>query len=323
MELAAKYAYEVYQNKSFSLAAKALFISQPALSAMVAKLERELGFQLFNRTRGSAVTLTPEGQIYMDMLEEIHNSEEIMKKRLEQYSHPPAERLFIGAMMQAAQFLIPEAVRLFHQCYPHVSIDLNLGNVGPHGVLHDKLENGMLELLLSYRAEERFESMPLLTERYIVVIRRDLPEAARLLPYSLTREQILSRQYTEEQTLSDLSLLDSVPFITVGDTSRSTLSGHLGSHYSLSPISVSDSRNPGMHYSLLKEGMGALLITDVSLCNPMLDSEKLLYIVPKSAKPFRTLYVLWRKGKHLSEHAKHMISFLKYASHENFKNQIQ
>ena len=310
MELSAKYAYEVYQQRSFSRAAEALFVSQPALSAMVAKLERELGFSLFERTRGSAVTLTPQGRIYMDMIENIQASEDIMKKRLEQYNRAPAERLCVGAMMHTAQFLIPDSVRRLHERYPDVFVDLNLGNVGPHGVLHDKLENGLLDLLLSYRAEERFESTPLLTERYAVAMRRDLASAA-LLSHAIPREQILKRQYTDEQTLSDLSLMDDLPFITTLDNSRTQLFDILGSHFSLSPISVSDSRNASMHYRLVKEGLGAVLILDTSLRNPLLEDQELIFLVPSLPKSYRTLYALWRKGEKLSEPAQYMLRLLR------------
>lgn len=45
-----KYVYAVYQEKSFSKAAKKLFISQPALSNMVRKAEREVGAAIFDRS---------------------------------------------------------------------------------------------------------------------------------------------------------------------------------------------------------------------------------------------------------------------------------
>ena len=317
MELAAKYAYEVYEQRSFSRAAESLFISQPALSAMVAKLERELGFVLFERTRGSAVTLTPKGQIYMDMLKAVRIEEEIMKKRMEQYDRAPSERLSVGAMMHMAQFLIPEAVRRLHERYPDVLVDLNMGNVGPHGVLHDKLESGMLDVLLSYRAEARFESLPLFTERYIVMMRRDLA-GTELQRYALPREQILARRYSEEQVLLDLSLLDAVPFITTAEASRIKLFDLLGPHFSLSSVSVTDSRNSEMHYRLVKEGLGAILTIDAALYDSLLADEDLMYIVPRLAKPYRTLYVLRRKGERLSEPARYMMELLGEQSCEKF-----
>ena len=38
-----KYVYEVYKEKSFSKAAKNLYISQPSLSAMIKKIEAKVG----------------------------------------------------------------------------------------------------------------------------------------------------------------------------------------------------------------------------------------------------------------------------------------
>ena len=44
------YVYEVYREKSFSRAARKLFVSQPALSAAVKKTENTLGVLLFDRS---------------------------------------------------------------------------------------------------------------------------------------------------------------------------------------------------------------------------------------------------------------------------------
>ena len=65
MELAAKYVYEVYKEKSFSRAAKSLYVSQPALSSTVSRLEKELGFRIFDRAT-MPLTLTPQGRIYIE-----------------------------------------------------------------------------------------------------------------------------------------------------------------------------------------------------------------------------------------------------------------
>ena len=54
------YVYAVYQEKSFSKAAEKLYISQPALSNTIKKVEKELGLQLFDRS-SSPVRATPAG----------------------------------------------------------------------------------------------------------------------------------------------------------------------------------------------------------------------------------------------------------------------
>ena len=56
-----KYVYEVYKEKSFSKAAKKLFISQPALSNMVRKAEKEMGAPIFDR---STIPLTESRTVF-------------------------------------------------------------------------------------------------------------------------------------------------------------------------------------------------------------------------------------------------------------------
>ena len=45
-----KYVLKVAEEKSFSLAAKKLYISQPSLSQLIIKLEEKIGFPLFDRS---------------------------------------------------------------------------------------------------------------------------------------------------------------------------------------------------------------------------------------------------------------------------------
>ena len=52
-----EYIYAVYQERSFSKAARRLYVSQPWLSAAVKKTEQELGAQIFDRST-SPISLT-------------------------------------------------------------------------------------------------------------------------------------------------------------------------------------------------------------------------------------------------------------------------
>ena len=66
----ADYVYAVYQERSFTKAAKKLYISQPSLSATVAKLEQRLGFAIFQRG-GNQLQLTCMGEKYIAAAEKI------------------------------------------------------------------------------------------------------------------------------------------------------------------------------------------------------------------------------------------------------------
>ena len=60
--------FEVAKAGSISKAAKLLYISQPAISKSILRLEENLEIALFTRT-SKGVSLTPEGQIFYEYLQ--------------------------------------------------------------------------------------------------------------------------------------------------------------------------------------------------------------------------------------------------------------
>ena len=66
-----EYVYEVYKQKSFSKAAAKLYISQPSLSANVKRIEKKVGYPLFDRST-KPLELTEGGKQY------IHTGHQIM-----------------------------------------------------------------------------------------------------------------------------------------------------------------------------------------------------------------------------------------------------
>lgn len=76
-----KYFRTVAEDLNFTHAAKRLFISQPALSMTIKKLERELQTELFHRN-GRTITLTNQGLILLRSVEKIETELELVKERL-------------------------------------------------------------------------------------------------------------------------------------------------------------------------------------------------------------------------------------------------
>lgn len=73
-----QYIYTIYQERSFSKAAKKLYISQPALSAIVKKAEQKIGHLIFDRTT-IPLTVTPAGRYYIKCIENILEIEKNMQ----------------------------------------------------------------------------------------------------------------------------------------------------------------------------------------------------------------------------------------------------
>lgn len=112
---------EVALCGSFSQAARALFLTQSAVSQSIQQLERQLGRQLFTRGR-RGVTLTPEGAMLYEhisvALETIATGEE----RLEKMRRLRAGELSIGAGDTISEHFLLPFLEQFHSLYPEIRL---------------------------------------------------------------------------------------------------------------------------------------------------------------------------------------------------------
>ncbi|MCE7993919.1 MAG: LysR family transcriptional regulator [Roseivirga sp.] len=117
--------YEVASHQSFSKAAEALYISQPAVSKQVKKLEGELGVPLFER-KGSSILLTISGEkllMYLKQAKQIQkqidSDLDIIKTELRGKGE-----LRIGASTTLSLYVLPRALSNFQKKWPQVKITL-------------------------------------------------------------------------------------------------------------------------------------------------------------------------------------------------------
>ncbi|MCL1846719.1 MAG: LysR family transcriptional regulator [Coriobacteriia bacterium] len=109
---------EVSRSRSFSHAASHLFMSQQNVSTAIAKLEAELGFQLFERTH-HGVVLTPQG------IEALIKAEEILERVRDLKSiGQTAEKQLTGELrVELVPYIaLPEMIVDFYRRNPAISI---------------------------------------------------------------------------------------------------------------------------------------------------------------------------------------------------------
>ena len=121
--------YEVATNLSFSKAAKILFISQPAVSKHIKKLESETGSALFERN-GSSILLTSSGEKLLSYLHKAKNIEQVLKSDLEiiRTKEQVKGELRVGASTTISLYVLPKVLSLFHKQYPNILILLKNRN---------------------------------------------------------------------------------------------------------------------------------------------------------------------------------------------------
>ena len=78
-----KYFKTVAEIGKISEAAEGLFVSAPALSTSISRLEKELGMQLFDRTN-NRITLNAQGQIFLNHVNQVFDTLESAKQELRQ-----------------------------------------------------------------------------------------------------------------------------------------------------------------------------------------------------------------------------------------------
>ena len=106
MEKPMRYAYEIYRQKSFSKAAESLYISQPALSAIIRKLEETLETPIFDRST-KPVSLTPAGEYYIHCTEQIMSIEAGMEQYFDDIQTLKKGRIRIGASTFFCSNILP------------------------------------------------------------------------------------------------------------------------------------------------------------------------------------------------------------------------
>lgn len=119
----------VAKHKSFSRAANAVFLSQPAVSSHISILEKELNVQLFDRT-SKEVLLTPAGESFLRYAIEIINTRNTAISCLESFNKNVTGTLNLAASTTPCNTIVPVLMKKFSEKYPAVTFKITEQNSG-------------------------------------------------------------------------------------------------------------------------------------------------------------------------------------------------
>jgi DNA-binding transcriptional LysR family regulator len=129
----------VGELQSFAAAARALHLSQPALSRRISHLEHQLGVRLLDRTTRS-VELTPLGQRFLGEIRKVIAELDRSVVSLHDVAHLEAGDVTVGCVFSAVHHFLPGVIRSFRAQHPHVLVRI--------------IEEGADEVLASVKAGE-------------------------------------------------------------------------------------------------------------------------------------------------------------------------
>jgi LysR family hydrogen peroxide-inducible transcriptional activator len=118
-----KYLVAVANERSFGRAAQKCFVSQPALSVAIQKLEEELGTRLFERGK-SEVTVTPVGERIVEQAQKVLEEMARVREIAQAGRNPLVGALRIGVIHTVAPYLLPDLIPALHEIAPQMPLDI-------------------------------------------------------------------------------------------------------------------------------------------------------------------------------------------------------
>lgn len=137
-----KIFYTVANFKNITKASKFLYISQPAVTTSIKKLEEKLETTLFIRTK-RGVILTKEGELLYEYIKNAMENIKIGENKLFNLKKLETGNIRIGVGITLTKFFLMQPLEEFHRKYPKISINIDTGIT--KRVLED-LEHGKLDI---------------------------------------------------------------------------------------------------------------------------------------------------------------------------------
>ncbi|WP_097027837.1 LysR family transcriptional regulator [Clostridium peptidivorans] len=114
---------EVTKYESFSKGAKALYMTQPAVSQAIMQLEEELEVRLFTRT-SRGVVLTNEGRLLFEYANSAINLINVGEEKLLESKNIMLGELKIGVGDAISRYFLPPYLDKFHSEYPSIKLKI-------------------------------------------------------------------------------------------------------------------------------------------------------------------------------------------------------
>ncbi|MFF1273953.1 LysR family transcriptional regulator [Streptomyces marokkonensis] len=172
-----RYVIAVAETNSFTRAAQRCLVVQSALSHQIARLEKELGARLFERT-SRRVRLTAAGAAFLPAARQCLDAAERAAAEVAAAVGEVRGRLALGLIPSVAAVDVPTVLREFHRRHPKARISLS---VGASDELVERVRQGEIEVAflgIPVTARPRgVMARELARERLVAVVSPDHPLA--------------------------------------------------------------------------------------------------------------------------------------------------
>ncbi len=267
-----------------SRAAEELNISQPALSTMISRLEKELGLPLFDHN-GRSIILNQNGRRFLERVNRILIEVDDSKRELQDMAEESDSSISLAA--SSPQFL--KGMDTFMRQHPTYKWNQR---VAENKEISALLKRGQIDLAVTSPGiyEEEFDSTLLLHDIFKLAVHKDHPLAQRR---SVRLEEITNERF--------IMLLKGFPFRTQTDRIFSDLG--VTPHYIMECDHL-------MRCELINANAG-ITIASQSASFRHLFNEDIRFLTIEDVHHTRDIVLVSRKGRYLSKASRQFADFLK------------
>lgn len=294
-----KYAYAVWQEGSFTAAAKKLYISQPALSLTIRKLEQEAGFPIFERA-GKTLTLTPPGEKYIKAVEKILQIKADLEKEIDDMLTLQQGQLAIGCSTVMATCILPRVLRDFMERYPRIKVELK---VESSQVLSQMLEAGSVDVVIDNTQvqKEFLEYVPLFTEQILIGVPAAFPVNRQLQAFRFTPGSAV-----ETAPRVNVSAFADAPFILLKPGNKMRyIADAIFREQEMHPKVIFEFDRIDTAVSYIENGFGVSFVTDIAVNSG--SCQNTCFYLPDTQFSRREVYAMYKKNKYLTHAAAEFI----------------
>ncbi len=113
--------------QNFSVAARRLYLSQPAVSLHIGNLEKQLGLELFHRN-GRTIQLSDAGRVLLPLAQEALRHGKRIEETMSSLRGVMIGELAIASSTTVGKYILPRVVGEFRRCYPQVRVSITVSS---------------------------------------------------------------------------------------------------------------------------------------------------------------------------------------------------
>lgn len=293
-----EYVYAVWKEKSFSNAAKKLYVTQPALSNSVKRVEDKVGAPIFDRST-SPIQLTDVGREYLHAVEQILAIQENFSHYLSDSQNLKTGRLTIGSGAMISSYLLPGLIARYKERFPSVEVDVVEGD---REQLEELLADGMIDLVVenSRLPDALFEGQFFQEEHILLAAPKGWPVNRSLLAWQQSIDNIVSGTYLSPRYPAvPLEKFQNHPFVLVGPGDENHQRAlELCRAHGFDPQAILTLDQQLTAYNMACAGLGAAFVSD-TLVRSTLPHPDVVYYKLEGEAAQRDIRIYYKRGRYM------------------------